>query len=50
MSAPTFSQRFATSLMNEIFVASSEFAAYLVISAERLSIVRIGFSVRMNGA
>ena len=36
--APTLSQIFAISFINEIFVASIAFAAYFVISAERISI------------
>ena len=49
-SAPTASQRLATSFMNEILVASSALEAYLVISALRTPMTRIGFSVRTNGA
>ena len=49
-SAPTLSQRFAISLMNEIFTASSELAAYFVISALALSITRMGAPPRTNGA
>ena len=37
MSAPTLSQRFAMSFMKEIRVASIALAAYLVISAEEIS-------------
>jgi hypothetical protein len=39
MSAPSFSARFASSFMNEIRVASIAFAAYLVSSAERMSMI-----------
>ncbi len=38
MSAPVTSQIFATSFMNEIFVASIAFATYLVISELFISI------------
>src|SRR6185295_5785009 len=48
-SAPTFSQISAMSFMNEMRVASIAFAAYLVSSAERGSMKRIGFSVRDDG-
>ena len=44
------SHRRATSLMKEIFVASMALAAYLLISALRLSMTRIGFPVRKNGS
>ena len=37
-SAPTFSQRFATSFMNDILVASIEFEAYFIISADDMSV------------
>jgi hypothetical protein len=36
--------------MNEIFVASIAFAAYLLISALRASMTRIGLPVRTNGS
>ena len=49
-SAPTSSQRFATSFMKEIFVASIALAAYLVISEECTSMMMIGCSVRTKGA
>ncbi len=49
-SAPTRSQRLAISFTNEMRVARKALAAYFVISALRLSIARIGFSVRTNGA
>ena len=49
-SAPTRSQRFATSFMNEMRVASIAFAAYFVISADGMSMKMIGFPVRTNGA
>ena len=50
ISAPTASHRFAISLMNEMRIASIAFDAYLVSSAERGSITRIGLSVRTKGA
>jgi len=50
MSAPTRSQRFATSFMKLIRVASIAFAAYFVISAEGMSMKMIGLPVRTNGA
>ena len=49
-SAPTLSQSSAMSFMNEMRVASIALAAYLVSSAERGSMKRMGFSVRTNGA
>lgn len=49
-SAPTASQRLAISFMKEMRVASIAFAAYLVISAEAMSMKMIGFPVRTNGA
>ena len=49
-SAPTRSQRFAISFMNEMRVASIAFAAYFVISADGMSMKMIGFPVRTNGA
>ena len=49
-SAPTLSQRFAISFMNEMRVASMALAAYFVISAEAWSITRIGLPVRTNGS
>ena len=48
--APTFSHRFATSFMKEMRVASIPFAAYLVISAEAMSMKITGLPVRTNGA
>ena len=49
-SAPTLSQSAATSLMNEIRVASMALAAYLAISAEIGSMNRIRLLRRMKGA
>ncbi len=49
-SAPNNSHTLATSFMNEIFVASSAFAAYLHSSALAQSITMIGAPVRVNGA
>ena len=49
-SAPTFSQSAAMSFMNEMRVASIALAAYFVSSAERVSMKRMGFSVRTKGA
>ena len=43
-SAPTASQTFAISLMNEIFVARNAFAASLIISAEATSVRTISVS------
>jgi protein ImuB len=48
-SAPTSSQTFATSFMNEMRVASIAFAAYLHNSALAQSITMIGAPVRVNG-
>ena len=48
-SAPTRSQMFEISLMNEIFVASIEFAAYFVSSALLMSMAMNASSERMNG-
>ena len=48
--APTRSQRFAISFMNEMRVASIAFAAYLVISAEAMSMKMIGLPVLTKGA
>ena len=48
--APTCSQRFAISFMNEMRVASIAFAAYLVISADGMSMKMIGLPVRTKGA
>ena len=48
--APTRSQSAAISFMNEMRVASMAFAAYLVISADGISMKMIGFPVRTNGA
>ncbi len=50
MSAPRISHRLARSFMNEMRVASIEFAAYLVSSAERRSITSMRSLVRVNGA
>ena len=50
MSAPSRSQRLAISLMNEIFVARKQLAAYLVISALSGDITRNGWPERRNGA
>ena len=41
-SAPTSSQTFAISLMNEIFVARNAFEAYLIISALAMSVLITG--------
>ena len=49
MSAPTRSQIFAISLIKLIFVASIQFAAYLIISALSMPTEMNGFSVRRNG-
>ncbi len=50
MSAPTFSQRFARSFINVIFVARNEFAAYFVSSALFSSMTMIGLPVRTKGS
>src|SRR3569833_2214683 len=50
MSQPRISHRFDRSFMNEMRVASIEFAAYLVSSAERRSITSMRSLVRVNGA
>ncbi len=50
MSAPTFSAMPASSLMNEILVASMAFAAYLVSSAERASITISRSRLRVKGS
>ena len=49
-SAPTLSQRFAISFMNEMRVASIALAAYFVSSAEAWSMTRIGWPVRTKGS
>ncbi len=49
-SAPIFSHSLEISLMNEILVASMALAAYLLISALRESITRIGLPVRTKGS
>jgi hypothetical protein len=49
-SAPTASQTFATSFMNEMRVASMAFAAYLHSSALGQSISMMGAPVRVKGA
>ncbi len=49
-SAPTASHSCAIWFMNEIRVASIAFAAYLVISADRVSMKMSGLPVRTNGA
>ena len=49
-SAPTRSQRFATSFMNEMRVASMAFETYLLSSALAQSIIRMGAPVRVNGS
>ena len=41
-SAPVSSQTFAISLMNEIFVARNAFDAYLIISADGMSVRTMG--------
>ena len=43
---PTFSQRSAISLMNEIFIARNELAAYLISSELYRLVNRIGASIR----
>ena len=48
--APTRSQRFAISFINEMRVASIALAAYLVISADGMSMKMIGLPVRTKGA
>ena len=48
--APTRSHSSAISFMNEMRVASIAFAAYLVISADGMSMKMIGLPVRTNGA
>ena len=48
-SAPTRSQNSATWFMNEIRVASIALAAYLVTSAEGISMNSTGLPVRTNG-
>ncbi len=50
MSAPTRSAMLANSFMNEILVASIALAAYLVNSAEAMSIENIFSRFRLNGA
>jgi len=50
MSAPSFSARLASSFMNEIRVASMAFAAYLVSSADLMSITIRRSWLRWNGA
>ena len=49
-SAPTASHSCAISFMNEMRVASIALAAYLVISADGMSMKMIGLPVRTNGA
>ena len=44
-SAPTSSQTFAISLMNEILVARNAFEPYLIISAEATSVRMTGDSM-----
>src|SRR5215831_5405517 len=48
-SAPHFSQRSAISLMKVIFVARNALDAYLMSSAERRSVKRIGVSLMKSG-
>ena len=43
-SAPTASHIAATALTNEIFIARNPLAAYLIVSAEAGSVIRIGAS------
>jgi hypothetical protein len=50
MSAPTSSARFATSFMKLILVASIALAAYLVSSAERMSMTIMRSRLRVNGS
>ncbi len=49
MSAPTFSHRFANWFISVMRAASIAFAAYLVISAEGMSMNSIGLPCRTNG-
>ncbi len=49
-SAPTWSQRFAISFMNEMRVASMALAAYFVSSADAGSMTRMGLPVRTKGS
>ncbi len=49
MLAPTRVQMFAISFMNEILVASMALAAYLVSSADAMSMWMMGLPVRTNG-
>ena len=49
-SAPSRSQTAAISFMKEMRVASMALAAYLVSSAERGSMKRMGCSARVKGA
>ena len=46
ISAPVASHKRASSFMNEIRVASMQFAAYFVISADRMSMIWIRSLVR----
>ena len=48
--APTCSQTFAISFMNDTRVASMAFAAYLLSSALAQSMTTTGAPVRVNGA
>jgi hypothetical protein len=48
-SAPMISHRLAMSFMNEILVASMALAAYLVISADGMSINSTGWPFRVKG-
>jgi hypothetical protein len=45
-SAPSTSQRFAISLMKEIFVARNAFEAYLISSAVCTLVLTMGVSLR----
>ena len=47
--APTFSHRSAISLMNVILVARNALAAYLISSAVRRPVNRIGVSLMNSG-
>ena len=49
-SAPYASQRLATSLMKEIFVANIQLDAYLTISAEGMSMMKMGLPWRTKGS
>jgi len=50
MFAPTFSHRLANSFITVMRAASIALAAYLVISADAMSMKRTGLPVRTNGS